>query len=120
MASGRPSVALPPICWIMPRDSICPPGFPVQIFQTPHAVAIASRYMIRGVPGMFEWSLVYRLIYINGTPHSDNIDSWMGDSRGRWEGDTLIVDVTNQNDQTWSIWSEIFTVTRSIWWSDTT
>lgn len=69
---------------------------------------------------MFEWSLVYRLIYINGTPHSDNIDSWMGDSRGRWEGDTLIVDVTNQNDQIWSIWSEIFTVTRSIWWSDTT
>lgn len=69
---------------------------------------------------MFEWSLVYRLIYINGTPHSDNIDSWMGDSRGRWEGDTLIVDVTNQNDQTWSIWSVIFTVTRSIWWSDTT
>lgn len=64
--------------------------YPFQIFQTPRAVALT-----------FEWSLVYRLIYTDGTPHSDNIDSWMGDSRGRWEGDTLVVDVNNQNDQTW-------------------
>jgi len=64
--------------------------YPFQIFQTPQAVAIT-----------FEWSLVYRLIYTDGTPHSDNPDLWMGDSRGRWEGDTLVVDVANQNDQTW-------------------
>jgi hypothetical protein len=83
--------------------------FPFQIFQTPQAVAL-----------VFEWSLVYRLIYMNGTPHSDNIDSWMGDSRGRREGDTLIVDVTNQMTKPGSIWPGIFTVTRSVWWSDTT
>jgi hypothetical protein len=28
-------------------------------------------------------------------------DSWMGQSVGRWEGDTLVIDVTSLNDQTW-------------------
>jgi hypothetical protein len=65
--------------------------YPFQIFQTPEHVAIA-----------FEWSQVYRLIYTNGklAPH-EGIDSWMGDSRGRWEGDTLVVEVKGQNDKTW-------------------
>ncbi|HEY7333520.1 MAG TPA: hypothetical protein VH639_01460 [Bryobacteraceae bacterium] len=64
--------------------------FPFQIFQTPSAVAIA-----------FEWSLDYRLIHMDGSPHPADLDSWMGDSRGRWEGDTLVVDVANYNDKTW-------------------
>jgi len=64
--------------------------FPFQIFQTPQAVAIT-----------FEWSLVYRLIYTDGSKHPADLDSWMGDSRGRWEGDTLVVDVANHNDETW-------------------
>jgi hypothetical protein len=65
--------------------------FPFQIFQTRQHVAIT-----------FEWSQMYRLIYTNGKPplHT-GIDSWMGDSRGRWQGDTLVVDVTGQNDKTW-------------------
>ena len=49
----------------------------------------------------FEWQHVFRLIYTNGTTHATPLHFWMGDSRGRWEGDTLVVDVTNHNDQTW-------------------
>ncbi|HLG60018.1 MAG TPA: hypothetical protein VI485_32055 [Vicinamibacterales bacterium] len=64
--------------------------FPFQIFQTPEHIAIT-----------FEWSQVHRTIYTNGAAAPDGIDFWMGDSRGRWEGDTLVVDVRNHNDRTW-------------------
>src|SRR5207302_7826070 len=63
---------------------------PFQIFQTPDHIAIA-----------FEWSQVFRLIYTNGKAGRAGVEFWMGDSRGRWEGDTLVVDVKNHNDRTW-------------------
>ena len=65
-------------------------GFPLQIFQTRDHVAIT-----------FEWSSVFRLIYTNGRAGPTGIDFWMGDSRGHWEGDTLVVDVKDHNDKTW-------------------
>jgi hypothetical protein len=44
----------------------------------------------------------YRVIPVDGSPHiPENVKLWLGDSRGRWEGNTLVVDVTNNNDQTW-------------------
>ncbi len=64
--------------------------WPFQILQTTDHIAM-----------LFEWSLDYRLIYTNGSPHEKRLTPWMGDSRGRWEGDTLVVDVTNLNEQTW-------------------
>jgi streptogramin lyase len=64
--------------------------YPFQIFQTRESVAIT-----------FEWQQVFRLIYTNGTTPSTPLEFWMGDSRGRWDGDTLVVDVTNHNDRTW-------------------
>lgn len=64
--------------------------WPFQIFQTTDHIAMT-----------FEWTQVYRLIYTNGSRHIDGIEFWMGDSRGRWEGDTLVVEVTNHNDRTW-------------------
>ena len=50
---------------------------------------------------VYQYAHAYRTIYIDGTKHLDGVDFWMGDSRGHWEGDTLVVDVTNFNDQTW-------------------
>ncbi|MEO8098485.1 MAG: hypothetical protein ABI811_12355 [Acidobacteriota bacterium] len=65
--------------------------FPFHIFQTPEHVAIT-----------FEWSQVHRLIYTNGKPAlHEGFESWMGSSRGHWEGDTLVVSVTDHNDKTW-------------------
>jgi len=64
--------------------------YPFHIFQTGDAVAIT-----------FEWQQVFRLIHTNGTKPADGIEFWMGDSRGHWEGETLVVDVTNHNDKTW-------------------
>ena len=64
--------------------------YPFQIFQTPKHLAIT-----------FEFNQDYRLIYTDGSRHPDGIDFWMGDSRGHWEGDTLVVDVANNNGKTW-------------------
>jgi hypothetical protein len=72
----------------VPRATYLP--FPFQIFQTADYIAIT-----------YEFAHATRTIYLNGSPHLDGIDFWMGDSRGHWEGDTLVVDVTNHNDQTW-------------------
>jgi hypothetical protein len=42
-----------------------------------------------------------RIIPLDGRPHlARNIRQWKGDSRGHWEGNTLVVDTTNFNDQT--------------------
>ena len=44
----------------------------------------------------------YRIIPLDNRPHiPDSIRLFEGDSRGHWEGDTLVVDVTNQNPGTW-------------------
>jgi hypothetical protein len=63
-----------------------------QIFQTPDAVVILTE-MIHDA----------RVIPLDGRPHiSPNIRQWLGDSRGRWEGDTLVVDTTNFSDQSYN------------------
>jgi hypothetical protein len=74
----------------VPRITYMP--FPFQIVQTPTYIAI-----------LYEYGHATRHIYADGTPHPKGpIDSWfMGDSRGRWEGNTLVVDVIHFTDQTW-------------------
>jgi len=72
-----------------------PPMLPVlynnnyQIVQTPDAVMILVE-MVHDV----------RIVRINGTHAPPNVRQWLGDSIGRWEGDTLVVDTTNFTDQT--------------------
>ena len=72
----------------VPRSTYMP--FPFQIIQYPDYVVIAYEYVHST-----------RVIRTDGSPHSDTPDFWNGDSRGRWEGETLVVDVTHFNDETW-------------------
>ena len=61
-----------------------------QILQTPGHVVILAE-MIHDA----------RIIPLDGRPHlAQNIRQWMGDSRGRWEGNTLVVDTANFTDKT--------------------
>ena len=64
--------------------------YPFQIVQTPNQIII-----------LYEYVHAVRNIFI-GSPHPRGpIEWWMGDSRGRWDGDTLVVDVIHFNDLTW-------------------
>ncbi len=64
--------------------------FPLQIVQTPQNVII-----------LYEVFSVFRVIPLKAKHPDDLEPSYMGDSIGRWEGDTLVVDVTSFNDKTW-------------------
>jgi hypothetical protein len=56
-----------------------------QIVQTPGYVVILQEMMYEA-----------RIIPLNGQPHADpHVRGYMGDSRGRWEGETLVIDTTN-------------------------
>jgi hypothetical protein len=51
---------------------------------------------------LYQYEHAFRVISLDGRPHIDpNIKLWKGDSRGHWEGNTLVVDVTNNNALTW-------------------
>jgi hypothetical protein len=71
----------------VPRATYMP--YPFQIVQTPKFILMA-----------YEFAGAARTIHIDKAP-SNPVDSWMGQSVGHWEGDTLVVDVTGLNDQTW-------------------
>lgn len=65
-------------------------GMPFQIVQTPNLVAM-----------LHEYAHMTRRIYTDGTKHQEDVEFYNGDSRGRYEGNTLVVDTTNFNDLTW-------------------
>jgi hypothetical protein len=67
-----------------------------------------NTYQFMQIPGyvvlLYEWNHMTRIIPIDGRPHLPaSIRLSNGDSRGRWEGNTLVVDVTNFTDDTWVV-----------------
>lgn len=72
----------------VPRATYMP--FPFQIVQTPEHILIA-----------YEFASATRVIYMNKPDFESPVDTWMGHSRGHWEGETLVVDVTSQVPDTW-------------------
>ena len=73
----------------VPRITYMP--YPFQIVQQADKVNI-----------LYEYNHTLRHIYMNGNPHPEGpIEWWMGDSRGRWEGNTLVVDTVHFTAETW-------------------
>jgi len=78
------------LCWLSGIPRMFYQGM-TQILQVPGYVIVLQ-----------EFNHAYRVIHLDGRPHVPaNLKLFMGDSRGRWEGDTLHVEVANKNDKTW-------------------
>ena len=71
----------------VPRATYMP--YPFQIVESQSALTF-----------VYEYDGAVRNIYLKD-PGKAPADSWMGQSVGHWEGETLVVDVTSLNDQTW-------------------
>ena len=72
----------------VPRITYMP--YPFQIFQTPDQVVF-----------LYEYVHSIRNIFMNSFHPEGPIQWWMGDSRGYWDEDSLVVDVVHFTDQTW-------------------
>ncbi len=64
--------------------------FPFEIVQTPRRIVV-----------LYEYMNVFRLIPLTAKHSEDMVPTYMGDSIGRWDGDTLVVDTVGFNDKTW-------------------
>ena len=71
----------------VPRSTYMP--YPFQIIQGTNTMMF-----------VYEYAGAVRVINM-AAPTKAPADSWMGWSNGRWDGDSLVVDVTSLNDQTW-------------------
>ncbi len=78
-------------CFISGVPRITTRPLPFQIFHLKDQVLI-----------LYEAHHAFRIIPTDGRKHPDDIEpSFNGDSVGRWEGDTLVVDVIGFNEKTW-------------------
>ena len=87
--------------WVRPEQidpqALCVPGGVTRTL-------FWSQLQIQQFPGyvvfLFDGNHPYRVIPLDNRPHiPENIKLWMSDSRGHWEGNTLVVDVTNSNSK---------------------
>lgn len=65
-------------------------GWPFQIVQTEKYAAF-----------IYEWMHERRFAYYDFSGRIPGVDWWNGDSRAKWDGNTLVVDVANFNGRTW-------------------
>ena len=72
----------------VPRATYMP--YPFQIVQTPGYVLVA-----------YEFASSSRIVYMDRPDMESPVNTWMGHSRGSWDGETLVIDVTDQVADTW-------------------
>ena len=82
--------------YIEPLARCAPAGVPKSL--------IWHGYEIRQYPGyvLFLFNSGTRIVHLDGKPHLPaNVKLWNADSRGHWEGNTLVIETTNQNGREW-------------------
>jgi hypothetical protein len=80
-------------CFLLGTPRVTSYPFPFKIVQTPKEIII-----------LYEAMRTFRDIPTDGRSHTPDPDNtFMGESIGRWEGDTLVVDTIGFNDKTWLI-----------------
>ncbi|MCH8142581.1 MAG: hypothetical protein IH908_13395 [Proteobacteria bacterium] len=72
----------------VPRANYMP--FPLQIVQGREHILIT-----------YEFAGASRIVYMNRPDFEHPLEAWMGHSRGRWEGETLVIDVDSHVADTW-------------------
>jgi hypothetical protein len=104
---GRPHSQENVAHYLDPYTVCLPSGVPRQLalFRTHQITQFPGYLTIVNEAG----GHVYRVVYMDGRPHlGSDFKLWMGDSRGHWEGDTLVIETTNFNGRSWLDQSGIF------------
>jgi hypothetical protein len=87
-----------------PEGFCLPPGGP-RLMATPYPMEIIQLPEQKRILMIFEGAThIWREIYMDGRPHPKGDDlnpTYLGHSVGRWDGDTLVVDIVGFNEQTW-------------------
>jgi len=82
-----------PAAYCLPNGIVRVTSLPYKIVQTPQLVVLLSEGNTHS----------FRRIFLDGRAHNLDLEpnSWTGDSTGKWEGNTLVVDSIGFNDRTW-------------------